>query len=103
MMKTRSPEFYSANTTGLMMNTRRSQLEIHMAILDTISTGNEKPTRIMFSANISWLILKKTLQTLESSGLISKDNQKNRSIYSVTERGYSVLKGYRSVKETLDS
>ncbi len=85
------------------MNTRRSQLEISVAILDTISRGIDKPTLIMYSANLSWLILQKTLYTLESSGLISKDIQKNRSIYSVTEKGHSVLEGYRTVKKTLES
>lgn len=85
------------------MTKRRSQLEISLVILEIISRGNAKPTRIMFSANISWLILQNALLTLESNGLISKDTQKSRTIYSVTEKGYSVLKGYRTVKETLDS
>jgi len=85
------------------MSKRRSQLEISFAILDTISRGIDKPTRIMFSANISWVILQKTLHSLESSGLIGKAIQENRSIYSVTEKGYSVLKHYKDVKKTLES
>jgi len=85
------------------MNKRRSQLEIQVAILDTISQGIDKPTKIMFSANISWLILQNALLTLESNDLIIKGNQKNRSVYSVTEKGHSVLKDYRALKETLDS
>ncbi len=85
------------------MNKRRSHLEIQVAILDSISRGDERPTQIMFTANLSWLILQKTLHTLESSGLISKSYQKNRFIYSLTEKGYSVLKGYMDVKKTLES
>jgi len=85
------------------MNKRRSQLEIQVAILDTIAQGNDKPTQIMFSANISWLILQNALLALESNDLIIKGNLKNRSVYSVTEKGQSVLKDYRTVKETLDS
>lgn len=102
-MKTRYSEFYITNTTGIIMNKRRSQLEIQVAILDCISRGIDKPTRIMFSANISWLILQTALSTLESNVLISKGTLKNRSVYSVTEKGYSVLKDYNSVKETLES
>lgn len=85
------------------MNKRRSQLEIQVAILDTIAQGIDKPTRIMFSANISWLILQNALLTLESNDLIIKGDQKNRSVYSVTEKGQSVLKDYRALKETLNS
>jgi len=85
------------------MNKRRSQLEIQVAILDTIAHGNDKPTQIMFSANISWLILQNALLALETNDLIIKGNLKNRSVYSVTEKGQSVLKDYRTVKETLDS
>ncbi len=103
MMNTRSSALYNANNTGPTMNSRRSQLEIHMAILDSVSRGTDKPTRIMFSANISWLILQNALLTLESKDLIIKGNLKNRSVYSVTEKGQSVLKDYRTVKETLDS
>ena len=85
------------------MNKRRSQLEIHVAILDTIAQGNDKPTQIMFSANISWLILQNALLSLETNDLIIKGNLKTRSVYSLTEKGHSVLKDYRAVKETLDS
>ena len=85
------------------MNKRRSHLEIQVAILDTISQGIDKPTQIMFSANISWLTLQTALLALESNNLIIKGNLKNRSVYSLTEKGQSVLKDYRTVKETLDS
>ncbi|MEE9134836.1 MAG: winged helix-turn-helix domain-containing protein [Nitrososphaerales archaeon] len=85
------------------MNKRRSQLEIQVAILETIAQGNDKPTQIMFSANISWLILQNALLSLETNDLIIKGNQKDRSVYSVTDKGQSVLKDYRTVKETLDS
>lgn len=103
MMETRPSESYDANTRPTTMSKRRSKFEISLAILDTIPRGNDKPTRIMSSTNISWLVLQRSLLTLESNGLISKDNHENRSIYSVTEKGYSVLKGYRTVKESFDS
>ncbi len=85
------------------MTKRRSQLEIQIAILEAIAQGVNKPTQIMFAANLSWIILQNALLTLESSDLIIKGSQKNRFVYSVTEKGQSVLKDYRAVKETLDS
>jgi len=91
-MKTRSSEFYIANPTGITMTRRRSLLEIQVAILDAIAQGNDKPTVIMYSANLSWLILQNTLLKLESNGLINKDILKNRSVYSVMNQSLDTLR-----------
>ncbi len=81
---------------------RRSKIEMHLDVLKTISQGIEKPTRIMFSANSSWLALNDALATLESNGLINKNLHHGRVTYSVTEKGFEVLKSYRSVRENVD-
>lgn len=84
------------------VNIRRSKFEMHLDVLDTISRGIEKPTRIMFSANSSWLALNDALAMLESNGLINRNLHESRVKYSVTEKGFEVLKSYRSVRENVD-
>jgi len=81
---------------------RRSKIEMHLDVLKTISRGIEKPTRIMFSANSSWLALNNSLSSLESNGLINKNLNDGKVRYSVTEKGFEVLKSYRDFRENLD-
>jgi len=101
MMKTLTNGFYTQATTAPQTNVRRSKMEIHLDILETISRGYEKPTRIMFSANISWMALQRALSDLESNELIAKVDENSRSLYSITEKGYSVLEKYESVRKTI--
>ncbi len=81
---------------------RRSKIEMHLDVLKTISKGIEKPTRIMFSANSSWLALNNSLASLESNGLIHKNMNDGKVRYSVTEKGFEVLKSYRNFRDNLD-
>ncbi|TEU09360.1 hypothetical protein E3J20_06555, partial [Candidatus Bathyarchaeota archaeon] len=50
------------------MDNRRSKLEIYLEVLQIIKGGTSKPTRIMYSANISWQPLMRVL-----SSMISQD------------------------------
>lgn len=102
MMKTIDQDHYSVRPSKPPTNIRRSRLEIQLDILDTVSLGNEKPTRIMNASNIPWLTLQKVLHILEFGDLITKDSHNGRSLYSVTEKGYFVLQNYRRVRENLD-
>ena len=43
------------------MSYRRSKLEIYLDVLSSIHEGISKPTRIMYSANLSWKALNKIL------------------------------------------
>ncbi len=44
---------------------RRSHLEVRMDILSCIKAGADKPTQIMYKANLSWTALKDHLSVLE--------------------------------------
>ena len=48
----------------LAFMTRRSRIEIHMDILRAVSEGREKPTHIMYRANLSWSKLKNSIENL---------------------------------------
>jgi len=50
------------------MSARRSKLEIMLNVLGTIERGIDKPTRIMYSANMSWNPTQKVLDKLVKEG-----------------------------------
>ena len=83
---------------------RRSKLDITLDLLDIIKRGTDGPTRIMYSANISWGPLQKFLRLLQKQGLIiEKDAQvqegssrrkpdgRKRYRYMITKKGENIL------------
>ena len=72
-------------------------MEIYIDILDAVSRGNQRPTRIMFKANLSWLILQDALDYLLSSGLLEERAEKGRRVYGVTQKGLQVLMDFNRV------
>ena len=80
---------------------RRSRLEIYFEILDVVNKGVEKPTRIMYKTNLSWITLNQMFDTLISGGFISEINTKNAKRYHITEKGQNALSYYRRSLEGL--
>jgi predicted transcriptional regulator len=76
---------------------RRSHLEIRMDILTCIQAGIEKPTQIMYKANLSWTALKEHLDALMASSLLREVEYGSRRKYELTEKALSVLAAYRKV------
>ena len=70
---------------------RRSRLEILASILEAISEGIRKPTRIMYSTNLSWLPTQRYLTLLVERGLLNESKYKRRKVYDVTEAGKRFL------------
>jgi predicted transcriptional regulator len=110
MSKPQTPEPVMATSTELfqvepqappVLQGRRSAMEIMCDVLDVVSTGKERPTHIIYKANISWKVLTGCLQTLISNELITKANDGKRDVYRLTEKGYSVLNLYRELKSRL--
>ena len=89
------------------MTRRRSKLEIYLDVLWVIKSGTEKPTRIMYGANLSWKPLQKILGSLVSQGLITeiesgdRDDKRTTKTYSITQKGDNVLKYFSKAKELL--
>jgi len=77
---------------------RRSQLEICLDILKAVAEGRNKPTHIMYRANLSWVRLKKYLNFLINEGLLKVINDQNGSIFSLTRKGREVVKYYMEIK-----
>ena len=80
---------------------RRSKMETFGDILKTIAAGTEKPTHIMYKANLSWKILQQYLKALEAQGLVIPSNEDGRRVYRLSEKGFKLLSQFNSVREDL--
>jgi|GEM_PF-1694453 len=80
---------------------RRSQLEIKMDILRAVKEGVEKPTQIMYKANISWAILQTHLKSLVENGFLSEIECGSRRRYELTQKGFNILRAYYNILEQM--
>ena len=74
-------------------------MEITCDILNVVSKGSEKPTRIMQLANVTWDDLIMYLEALIRNQLLSRQVEGKRVTYSLTERGSSLLDHYLKLKQ----
>ncbi|MEM2593912.1 MAG: winged helix-turn-helix domain-containing protein [Candidatus Bathyarchaeia archaeon] len=80
---------------------RRSRLEIYVDVLRIIRRGVNKPTRIMFAANLSWRALKEIIADLERHGFIECKNVKDHRRIFITERGKRLLRELEAISAEL--
>ncbi len=80
---------------------RRSKLEIYFEILDAIDRGVDKPTRIMYKTNLSWIMLHQIFEVLMTGGFVTEENSKNSKRYYITEKGKRALSYHRRSLEGL--
>jgi predicted transcriptional regulator len=82
---------------------RRSKLEMYVDILRVLAQrGPLKLTHVMYKANVNCSVLKEYLDFLVKQGLVEERIVgKNRLVYSTTQRGVTVLKYFRELKEVL--
>jgi predicted transcriptional regulator len=89
------------------LKVRRSKLELILDVLEAVMNDTEKPTRIMYEANLSWTILNEILSSLVSQSLLeeidtsrSRDRRNNR-VYKITKKGETVVRFYRNAEKLL--
>ena len=85
---------------------RRGKVEIYVEVLEIIMKGEAKPTRIMYSANLSWKVFQNVLNNLITQGLINENEEpakrdKDVKRYEITESGMNVLKYFRKATMAL--
>jgi len=88
---------------------RRSKLEIYLDVLSTIKGGTEKPTSIMYEANLSWRPLKKILAHMVSQTLVEeidmtrarRRDKRTSRCYRLTQKGESVIRYFNGAKNLL--
>jgi predicted transcriptional regulator len=79
---------------------RRSKMEMHLDILRTLAQkGPLKLTHIMYKSNVNCCVLKEYLDFLTEQELVEeKTNKKERIVYTITEKGLTVLKYFRELQ-----
>ncbi len=80
---------------------RRSELEIKMDVLQVISQGIDRPTQIMYKANLSWMALQETLKSLVGRAFVREENLGQRRRYELTQSGFDILRTFRTVLESM--
>jgi len=95
---------FSLNETAIQshkFSMRRSHLEVRMDILSCVKSGAEKPTQIMYKANLSWTALKDHLTALEQAGLLATAEYGNRRRYVLTDKGFAILMAYAKILDEM--
>ncbi len=70
---------------------RRSRLEIYFDVLKALDRGVDKPTRLMYRANLSWSSLQETFETLLDGGFMAVEKTKKTKRYRITDKGRRAL------------
>jgi len=81
---------------------RRSKMETYCDIVKAIGAGAEKPTHIMYRANLSWTVMQGYIKDLETQGLVVSQDSDGKRLYKLTEKGFMLLRQYVSIKEDLN-
>ena len=64
--------------------------------------GPLKLTRVMYKANVNCSVLEEYLELLTKQGMVEeKIIKRERKVYAITQRGVTVLKQFRELKEAL--
>ena len=86
-----------------MYKVRRSKLEMYVDILTVLAhRGPLKLTHVMYKANVNCSVLKDYLEFLIKQGLVEERTVgKRRVVYVVTQRGITVLKYFKELKQVL--
>jgi len=87
------------------MERRRTRLEIMLNVLNAVHDGVDKPTRIMYAANMSWNPTKKILEKLVGEGFLEVNEEpsgkRSKKRYEITEKGIKVLRYFYGAQELI--
>lgn len=76
-------------------------METYCDIVKAIGSNSEKPTHIMYRANLSWTVMQGCIKALENNGIVSSYETEGKRQYQLTEKGFMLLKQYTTIKENL--
>lgn len=93
--------FQVENSESKKTPARRSELEIKMDVLQVVSQGIDRPTQIMYKANLSWVALQECLKSLVAKSFITEENQGSRRRYELTQSGYEIMRTFQKVLEAM--
>jgi predicted transcriptional regulator len=88
------------------MSTRRSKLEIMLTMLRAVREGVEKPTRIMYAANLAYFPTQRLLQSLVRQGLLNEKfdagSGRSKKLYEITVKGCNALAYFEGASDLID-
>jgi len=89
------------------MSSRRSRFEIYVDVLSEIKNGSNKPTQIMYAANLSWRPLQEILRSLVGQGLIAEieediKDKRTKVQFDLTMKGDNVVRYYSKAKSLVE-
>jgi predicted transcriptional regulator len=88
------------------MALKRDFMNIAFNTLRIIGNDEQKPTRIMYRANLSWNTLLDVLAFLEKKGLISckwtRTPLKGNRLYTLTDKGLVALDHYEALQKLIE-
>ena len=91
-----------APKTNAIQVSRRSRMETFCDILKAIGAGAEKPTHIMYKANLSWTVLQSYIRSLEAQGLVIPTMEDDKKTYHLSDKGFQLLIQFISIREDLN-
>lgn len=77
-------------------------METFCDILRAIGAGAEKPTHIMYKANLSWTVMQLYLKSLENQGLVVSNSEQGKRLYRLSEKGFQLLSQFLTIREDLN-
>ena len=84
------------------MSSKRSRIEIYLDILQTIKKGVDKPTRIMYSTNLSWKPLMQFINAMMEQKLITSEELGCHITYKITDKGMNVLNYFNEAMQLIE-
>ena len=88
------------------MPSRRSRLDIILKVLRVVREGVDKPTRIMYAANLSWRPTHRILRSLVQQDLLMEidntESQRSKKRYVITEKGSNVVSYFERAQGLLE-
>ncbi|MBL7169234.1 hypothetical protein ISS40_11215 [Candidatus Bathyarchaeota archaeon] len=88
------------------MSNRRSKLEITLDVLKAVRDGVDKPTRIMYVANMSWNPTQELLERLVMEGHLEvteeRTEKRSKKRYVITEKGLNVISYLRGAEALIN-
>jgi len=87
------------------MAKKRERLEVIKDILEAIRRNRKiKPTRLLYSSNLSPQMFKEYINELISKGFIKLDiDDKDKKTFSITKKGNDFLQEYKVIEEFVEN
>ena len=75
-------------------------------MLSAVRDGVDKPTRIMYASNLSWMPTQRILRSLVEKGFLREientGSKRTKKRYEITDKGLKVVRYFNRAKDILD-